>query len=129
MKGCLLVCEYQRVRPAKSCSAHLHVRNRSTLHAGDQMPASGDGPRRTTSLEEVVISTSPASDSIVDRNARRVGQHSSEPLLEGSSPQQQGHWFRHRARPSHTGSEYDPDEQAVPDVQQPAGDTLTPCFP
>ena len=94
------------------------------------MPTSEAGPRRTASLEEVVISTSPASDSIVDREARREGQHSTEPLLEGSSPQQPGHWFRHRARPSHTGSEYDPDEQAAPDtsqdVQQPAGDTLDP---
>ena len=91
------------------------------------MPASGDGPRRTTSLEEVVISSSPASERIVDR-PRREAQHSTEPLLEGTSPQQHGHWFRHRARPSHTGSEYDPDEQAAPevsqDVQQPAGNTL-----
>ena len=89
------------------------------------MLASGDGPRRTTSLEEVVISTSPASEGAVDRVTRREGQHSTEPLLEGPSPQQHGHWFRHRARASHTGSEYDPDEQAVPDtsqdVQQPAG--------
>ena len=94
------------------------------------MPASGDGPRRTTSLEEVVISSSPASEGLADRNARREGQHSTEPLLEGSSPQQHGHWFRHRARGSHTGSEYDPDEQAAPDVaqavQQPAGKILYP---
>ena len=94
------------------------------------MPASGDGPRRTTSLEEVVISTSPASEGLADRNARREGQHSTEPLLEGSSPQHHGHWFRHRGRGSHTGSEYDPDEQAAPDVaqdvQQPAGEILYP---
>ena len=99
------------------------------MHAREQMPASGDGPRRTTSLEEVVISSSPTSERIVDQT-RREAQHSTEPLLEGTSPQQHGHWFRHRARPSHTGSEYDPDEQAAPgvsqDVQQPAGNTLDP---
>ena len=93
------------------------------MHARVLMQASGDGPRRTTSLEEVVISTSPASERIVDRT-RREAQHSTEPLLEGTSTQQTGHWFRHRARPSHTGSEYDPDEQpdASQDVQQPAGE-------
>ena len=73
-----------------------------------------------------MISSSPASERIVDRT-RREAQHSTEPLLEGTSPQQQGRWFRHRTRPSHTGSEYDPDEQAAPDVQdvqQPAGNTF-----
>ncbi len=82
------------------------------------MPASGEGPRRTTSLEEVVISTSLTNDGVVDPDTRRRGQHSTEPLLTGSSPQQQGHWFRHKARQSHTGSEYDPDEQAVPETSQ-----------
>lgn len=126
VKGFRLVRKHQRVCQLLKCS--LARWGSSALYARDQMPASGDGPRRTTSLEEVVISTSPASESIVDRVTRREGQHSSEPLLEGSSPQQHGHWFRHRARPSHTGSEYDPDEQAAPDVQQPAGDTADPLF-
>lgn len=95
------------------------------------MRADGEGPRRTTSLEEVVISTSLTNDTIVDPDARRKDQHSSEPLLTGSSPQQQGHWFRHKARPSHTGSEYDPDEPAAAEVfqeaQQPAGKCVA-CY-
>lgn len=82
------------------------------------MPVSGEGPRRTTSLEEVVISTSLTNDGVVDPDTRRRGRHSTEPLLTGSSPQQQGHWFRHKARQSQTGSEYDPDEQAVPETSQ-----------
>ncbi len=82
-------------------------------------------------MEEVVISTSLTNEGVVDPDARRRNQHSTEPLLTGSSPQQQGHWFRHKARASHTGSEYDPDEQAAPEAsqeaQQPVGTHLI-CF-
>lgn len=87
------------------------------------MPAAGQGPRRTTSLEEIVISTSPLEHHEATELTRRQTQFSAEPLLSEPSPQHQqaGHWFRHRARPSRTGSEYDPDEHADTPVQQPAG--------
>lgn len=90
------------------------------MYACKEMPASGEGPRRTTSLKEVVISTSPTGDGVASPNTRREAQHSTEPLLTGSSPQQHGHWFRHKGRASHTGSEYDPDEQAAPETVQEA---------
>ena len=97
----------------------------SNLYAWEQMPASGEGPRRTTSLEEVVISTSLTNEGVVEPDAQREALHSTEPLLTGSSPQQQGHWFKTKSRQSHTGSEYDPDDQPAPAVpqgtQQPPG--------
>lgn len=87
------------------------------------MPADGEGPRRTTSLEEVVISTSPLEDEGAVELSRRQAQFSAEPLLSEPSPprQQHGHWFRHKPRASQAGSEYDPDDQAEPATQQPAG--------
>ena len=93
------------------------------VYAWQQMPADGQGPRRTTSLEEVVISTSPLADEGAAELSRRQTQFSAEPLLSEpyAQHQQQGHWFRHRARASRTGSEYDPDEQAEPATQQTTG--------
>lgn len=96
------------------------------------MPADGQGPRRTASLEEVVISTSPAQYDGNLEQSRRQTQFSAEPLLRDlpqqqppQQPQQQGHWFRHRARASRTGSEYDPDDTGDAS-QQPAGMQLKP---
>ena len=92
------------------------------------MPVDGQGPRRTVSLEEVVISTSPAQYEGDVEQSRRQTQFSAEPLLselpeqqQPQQPHQQGHWFRHRARASRTGSEYDPDDTGEDATQQPAG--------